>query len=237
MMTSIFVPTRAPRRASSNTAVVALTAATILGLAGIATAETDAGAKPDAVAQVDAFIAKQNIDKTDARWRTALPKPPVADFSAGKTYTWVLDTSQGTIKLELLPKAAPMHVTSTIYLTRLGFYDGLTFHRVIPGFMAQGGCPLGTGTGGPGYTYAGEFDETAKHDRSGILSMANAGPNTDGSQFFITFGPTPHLDGRHSVFGRIVERSDALDAIAKLGSSGGRTKEKVEIKKASIEVK
>jgi cyclophilin family peptidyl-prolyl cis-trans isomerase len=196
-------------------------------------------AKPagNAVEQVDAQIAKLSIDKSNPRWRTTLPEPKVADFSAGKTYTWVLATTQGTIKIALMPKVAPKHVTSTIYLTQLGFYDSLSFHRVIPGFMAQGGCPLGNGTGGPGYKYAGEFDDSAKHDVQGVLSMANAGPGTDGSQFFLTFGPTPHLDGRHTVFGKVVEGHAALKAIEGLGSPGGRTSEKLLIKKATIEVK
>ena len=196
-------------------------------------------AKPtgNAVEQVDAQIAKLTIDKTNSRWRTTLSKPTVADFSAGKTYTWVLETTQGTIKIALMPKVAPMHVTSTIYLTQLGFYDSLAFHRVIPGFMAQGGCPLGNGRGGPGYTYAGEFDDSAKHDGQGILSMANSGLGTDGSQFFLTFGSTPHLNGRHTVFGKVVEGHAALKAIEGLGSPGGQTGEKILIKKATIEVK
>ena len=198
-----------------------------------------AEAKPagNAVEQVDAQIAKLTVDKTNTRWRTTLAKPAKADFSAGKSYTWVLETTQGTIRIGLLPKEAPMHVTSTIYLTQLGFYDGLSFHRVIPGFMAQGGCPLGTGTGGPGYEYAGEFADSAKHDVQGVLSMANRGPNTDGSQFFLTFGPTPHLNGRHTVFGKVSEGHAALKALEALGSPSGRTKEKLLIKKATIEVK
>ena len=99
-----------------------------------------------------------------------------------------------------------MHVTNFIYLTRLGFYDGLVFHRVIPSFMAQGGCPLGTGTGGPGYQFDGEFEpEREARPAGGMLSMANAGPGTDGSQFFLTFVPTPWLDGKHTIFGEVVE--------------------------------
>ncbi len=183
---------------------------------------------------IDAFIEKQGIDTSKARWRTRLPKPPKADFESGKTWTWTLETNLGTIKVRLLPEAAPMHVSSTIYLTRLGFYDGLTFHRVIPGFMAQGGCPEGTGTGGPGYKYEGEFSPAAQHDQPGRLSMANAGPGTDGSQFFLTFAPTAWLDGKHTVFGEVVEGLDVLSQMEKRGSPSGRPTERVVIEKASV---
>ena len=188
------------------------------------------------MAEIDAFIAKQSIDKNSPGWRTKLAKPPLVELDAGKKYTWVLDTTQGTMKIALMADVAPMHVTSTIYLTRLGFYDGLAFHRVISGFMAQGGCPLGTGTGGPGYQYAGEFDPKARHDGAGVLSMANAGPNTDGSQFFLTFTATPHLDGKHTVFGRVVEGQATLEALEERGSGSGKPTEKLEIRKATIEV-
>ena len=127
-----------------------------------------------------------------------------------------------------------MHVSSTIYLTRLGFYDGLTFHRVIPGFMAQGGCPTGTGRGSPGYRYDGEFDPNVRHDRAGLLSMANAGPGTDGSQFFITFRDTPHLDGKHTIFGEVKGGMDTLRALEKAGSPGGRPTEELRIERATI---
>ena len=125
-------------------------------------------------------------------------------------------------------------MASTIYLTRLGFYDGLGFHRVIDGFMAQGGCPLGTGTGGPGYRYDGEFGGKARHDRRGILSMANAGPGTDGSQFFITFLATPHLDGNHTVFGAVDGGMEVLDALESRGSRSGATSEALTIESAEI---
>ena len=130
-----------------------------------------------------------------------------------------------------------MHVTSTIYLTKLGFYDDLVFHRVIPGFMAQGGDPLGNGTGNPGYKYAGEFDGKTSHNKAGILSMANSGPNTDGSQFFITFKATPFLDNRHTVFGEVVTGlEDTLPKIEGLGQRNGKTKVLIKIIKATIRV-
>ncbi|RLT35148.1 MAG: peptidylprolyl isomerase [Chloroflexi bacterium] len=158
------------------------------------------------------------------------------EFDAATEYFWELETNVGAITVRLLPAVAPMHVASTIYLTRLGFYDGLKFHRVISEFMAQGGCPLGTGTGGPGYQYAGEFDPSVKHTRPGLLSMANAGPGTDGSQFFLTFVPTPWLDGKHTIFGEVVEGMPVVEALEARGSQSGQTTEALSITKATIRV-
>ena len=120
----------------------------------------------------------------------------------------IIHTSKGDINLTLFPDKAPLTVLSFANLAAKGFYDALKFHRVIANFMIQGGCPLGTGTGGPGYRFKDEFSPDLKHDRPGILSMANAGPNTNGSQFFITHVPTPWLDGKHSVFGAVVSEDD-----------------------------
>ena len=122
------------------------------------------------------------------------------------------DTDRGLIRVELAADKAPLTVANFVNLAQRGFYDGLSFHRVINDFMIQGGCPLGTGTGGPGYRFEDEFSPQARHSRAGILSMANAGPGTNGSQFFITERPTPHLDNRHSVFGRCKE----IDLIKKI---------------------
>jgi peptidyl-prolyl cis-trans isomerase B (cyclophilin B) len=124
-----------------------------------------------------------------------------------------IETNKGTIRLQLFDDKTPKTVANFEKLAGDGFYDGLKFHRVIPGFMIQTGCPQGTGTGGPGYTFADEFSPDLKHDKPGILSMANAGPNTNGSQFFITHVPTPHLDGKHSVFGQVLEGQEVVDAI------------------------
>ncbi|MBU0675720.1 MAG: peptidylprolyl isomerase [Proteobacteria bacterium] len=130
--------------------------------------------------------------------------------------TAVIETSKGPIRLNLFGDRVPNTVANFINLARRGFYDNLKFHRVIPDFMVQGGCPKGTGTGGPGYNFADEFDRELRHDRPGILSMANAGPNTNGSQFFITHVPTSWLDGKHSVFGAVVDETDqaVVNAIA-----------------------
>ena len=161
-----------------------------------------------AVAALKKFIAESEIDKEAAGWRTKLPKPPKVKFPAGKEWYWKIETNKGSIRVKLLPEVAPMHVSSTIYLVLLGYYDGLVFHRVITDFMAQGGCPMGRGMGGPGYQYAGEFSPKVRHDTPGLLSMANAGPGTDGSQFFLTFKPTPWLDGKHTIFGEVVGSAD-----------------------------
>ncbi len=197
-----------------------------------------ADTKPEdaAIATIDAFIAEQNVDKTQKSWKSSLEKPPKAQFTAGKTYFWNLETSKGAIQVKLLPDVAPMHVSSTIYLTRLGFYDDTVFHRVIPRFMAQGGDPTGTGRGGPGYKYDGEFDSSVKHNRPGVLSMANSGPGTDGSQFFLTFVKTPHLDGKHTIFGKVVEGMDTVKELEKLGGRNGKTKEKLMLESATISV-
>ncbi len=189
-----------------------------------------------AIAAIDAFIAEANIDKTEPRWKSALTKPPQVEFDADKSYYWHLRTNLGDIKIKLMPEVAPMHASSTVYLTRLGFYDDVIFHRVIPGFMAQGGDPDGTGRSGPGYKYAGEFDPEVRHDRPGLLSMANAGPGTDGSQFFLTFVPTPHLNGKHTIFGEVVDGMDTVKALEQRGSRGGRTREQLVIEKATIDV-
>lgn len=122
-------------------------------------------------------------------------------------------TARGPIRVELLPDKAPLTVANFVNLARRGFYDGLNFHRVIPDFMIQGGCPEGSGRGGPGYRFEDETDNGVAHER-GVLSMANAGPNTNGSQFFITHVATPWLDGRHTVFGKVLEGLDVVDGIA-----------------------
>ncbi len=122
-------------------------------------------------------------------------------------------TSKGTIKAKLHDAGAPKTVANFEKLSQDGFYNGLTFHRVIADFMIQGGCPKGDGTGGPGYSFEDELDPQLKHDGPGVLSMANSGPNTNGSQFFITHVATPWLDGKHSVFGQIVEGQDVVNAI------------------------
>ena len=134
-------------------------------------------------------------------------------LDTSKNYSATMETSKGTIKIELFAKDAPATVNNFVFLARDGFYNGLTFHRVIPDFMVQGGDPDGRGTGGPGYKFHDEtFGNPHKHG-TGSLSMANAGPNTNGSQFFITHSPQPHLNGKHTVFGQVTSGQDVVDAI------------------------
>jgi cyclophilin family peptidyl-prolyl cis-trans isomerase len=144
---------------------------------------------------------------------TSYDAPPPMVIDPAKRYTATIATDGGEIVLELFADKAPRTVNNFVFLAREGFYDGVTFHRVIKGFMAQGGDPTGSGRGGPGYRFDDEFHPELGHDGPGILSMANAGPGTNGSQFFITHVATPHLDGRHTVFGRVLEGMDVVLAI------------------------
>ncbi len=139
--------------------------------------------------------------------------PPEMQIDTDKTYRATISTNRGDIVLDLQPEHAPKTVNNFVSLARDGFYDGLTFHRVIPNFMIQGGDPNGTGTGGPGYKFEDEVRDNPLTHEAGVISMANAGPNTNGSQFFITHSPQPHLNGRHTVFGTVVEGQDVVDAI------------------------
>ncbi|MDX1421017.1 MAG: peptidylprolyl isomerase [Rubricoccaceae bacterium] len=139
--------------------------------------------------------------------------PPAMQIDPDQTYRVTFTTDRGDIVADLFPEHAPKTVNNFVFLVRDGFYDGVTFHRVIPNFMIQGGDPTGTGRGGPGYRFADEFDGNPLRHERGVLSMANAGPNTNGSQFFITHAPQPHLDNRHTVFGKVVEGMDVVDQI------------------------
>ena len=139
--------------------------------------------------------------------------PPSGALDTTKTYTATFKTERGDFVVELYADRAPRTVENFVNLARAGFYDGTTFHRVINGFMAQGGDPTGTGTGGPGYQFGDEFHPSLRHDAAGVLSMANAGAGTNGSQFFITNGPTPHLDDRHSVFGKVTSGMDVVRSL------------------------
>jgi peptidyl-prolyl cis-trans isomerase B (cyclophilin B) len=140
-------------------------------------------------------------------------QPPEMQIDPAGTYRAVIETDRGDIHLDLFAAHAPKTVNNFVVLARDGFYDGLTFHRVISNFMVQGGDPTGTGSGGPGYRFEDETSGNPLRHERGVISMANAGPNTNGSQFFITHDPQPHLDGRHTVFGRVVEGQEVVDSI------------------------
>jgi len=145
------------------------------------------------------------------------------------------NTNKGNFKIELFEDKAPTTTKNFIKLANDGFYNGLLFHRVIQGFMIQSGCPEGTGGGGPGYTIKDEFHPDLKHECKGILSMANAGPNTGGSQFFITVAPTPHLDNHHSVFGKVIEGMDVVMEISKAQKDrNDRPRSEIKINKVEI---
>lgn len=187
---------------------------------------------------IEAKIEAGEIDQTEEDWRTRLPKFPDAAFPDEVRYQWVLDTTEGVMTFRLNHADAPEHVRNILYLTQLGFYDGLNFHRIIPGFMAQGGCPLGRGTGNPGYFLNLEADPRVKHDEPGVLSMARSSrPDSAGSQFFITFGQTAQLDGEYTVFGRMTDGREVLKKLEAAGdprANGMHPKKNIVIRKAEI---
>ena len=143
------------------------------------------------------------------KWDSA----PEMKIDTSKNYMAEIETNRGSIKLELFPNHAPKTVNNFVFLAQQGFYDGVSFHRVISNFMIQGGDPTGTGAGGPGYSFEDEVADNPLTHETGVISMANAGPNTNGSQFFITHSPQPHLNGKHTVFGRVVGSQDVVDSI------------------------
>lgn len=142
-------------------------------------------------------------------WKT----PPAMEIDVKKKYKVTMETTRGTIELELYPEYAPKTVNNFVFLINQNFYDGVTFHRVISDFMIQGGDPTGTGRGGPGYRFEDEFRNNPLKHEAKVISMANAGPNTNGSQFFITHSPQPHLNNKHTVFGKVTKGSEIVDAV------------------------
>lgn len=145
----------------------------------------------------------------DKQWSN----PPSMQIDPKKSYKATVETTRGNIEIQLYPEYAPKTVNNFVFLAREGFYDGITFHRVINDFMVQGGDPTGSGRGGPGYRFEDEFKGNPLTHETGVLSMANAGPNTNGSQFFITHSPQPHLNNRHTVFGKVTKGQDVVNAI------------------------
>ncbi len=205
----------------------------------------------DPLAEMDAFIAAQRLPQDIAGWRTRLPAPIQVGFPKDRHVHWILETNRGRMVIRLWHRVAPLHVSNLIYLTRLGFYDGLNFHRVKQGFMAQGGCPNGNGSGMPGYGLPLEVRPDVKHDRRGLLSTARTGrPNTDGSQFFLTFRPTPELDMNaggdpknlgYTVFGEILEGLETLALLEAVGAPpevrSEAPRQPLLIKRATVELR
>jgi peptidyl-prolyl cis-trans isomerase B (cyclophilin B) len=235
---SLFAEEATPPAAKPAGAAKSATHAVAKKGAKAASTAKPAASSDKTIASIDAQIAAAHVNKSAPSWKMNLPIPKVATFDPAKKYYAHMVTNKGEMTIEFKPKVAPMHVTNFIYLARLGFFDGLKFHRVIKGFMAQGGDPAGNGTGGPGYQFAGEFDANTKHDKAGVLSTANAGPNTDGSQFFIMFRAYPSLDMKYSIFGQVTEGLDVLKKIEDAGNPGdGPPTEPLSITKVTIEAK
>ena len=181
---------------------------------GSATIETVA-APPTAPPAAETVAAPPTAPPAAEEGEAALQwsSPPTMEIDRSKSYEAVFVTEIGDIRVRLFADQAPVTVNNFVFLARQGYYDNTTFHRVLPGFMAQGGDPTGTGSGGPGYTFEDEFDPDLQFDRGGLLAMANRGPNTNGAQFFITLAPTPHLNGLHTIFGEVVEGADVLSSL------------------------
>lgn len=209
----------------------------VLAFAGCDSTESSStsvekGKVPEAAAQKPAVPA---TEPASAKKESVPMTDPVSKKYDTANPVVKIETTMGDIVVELFPKEAPKTVENFLTLVKKGFYDGIIFHRVIPNFMIQTGDPTGTGTGGPGYKFADEFSKNLRHDRPGRLSMANAGPNTNGSQFFITHVPTPHLDDRHSIFGQVIE---GQDVVIKIGNAprGRADRPNDPIKMASVRV-
>lgn len=195
-----------------------------------------AGAPSPVFAALDAHLLQHPIERTNPDWRTRMPSPPDAlPLPRRADCIWVLQTNHGALRFRLRPDLAPAHVMSTLWLTRAGYFDGLTFHRIIPGFVAQGGCPSGNGRGGPGYALDDEIPTPhPTHDRRGVLSAAHAGPNTAGSQFFVTFRATPWLDGAHTIFGELESGEAVLATLEAQGTPDGKPRKPVQILRADF---
>lgn len=199
--------------------------------------ESAAESEPDDSMSDDGSMAEAHSEPTGALLNTDralaeleplerndyFSEAPEMMIDTSKSYQAHIVTDQGEMLIELFDDQAPITVNSFIFLATQGFYDGVNFHRVIPNFMAQGGDPSGTGAGGPGYNFVDEFDPNLRFDRRGLLAMANAGPGTNGSQFFITHVPTPHLNDAHTIFGELISGDDTLSAIPVTGEAGSPT--------------
>jgi cyclophilin family peptidyl-prolyl cis-trans isomerase len=221
--------------AISVAAVVALAGLVLLAFAFLGGEEPAkrAGRTPK-TPKASAAACGAEVPRGAGKKKALYKKAPEMTIDAGATYTATLQTSCGKIQLELLADRAPVTVNNFVALAQDGFYDGLTFHRVVPGFVIQGGDPNGDGTGSPGYQFDNEISRDMVFDREGLLAMANSGPDTNGSQFFITLGPAEHLDGKHTIFGEVVGGMKVAQRIAKQPLDGEMPDPKVYIEKLTI---
>jgi cyclophilin family peptidyl-prolyl cis-trans isomerase len=182
-----------------------------------------------------AVACDAEVPKVAGEEKPTYDEAPEMTIDKNATYTATMQTSCGTIEMELYAKETPITVNSFVFLAREGFFDGLTFHRVVPGFVIQGGDPAGDGSGGPGYEFENEEVDGLDFDRPGLLAMANAGPDTNGSQFFITLAPTTNLNEGYTLFGEVTEGQDVVDEIASYGSGDGPPSKPVYIEKVTID--
>jgi cyclophilin family peptidyl-prolyl cis-trans isomerase len=215
----------------------------ILGLFGVGSAaaiflrrEPDASPSPTSSPAIEAVACGGQRPPAAGQPKPTFNQPPEMDIDRSKSYHAVLETSCGTIEIELLAEDTPVTVNNFVFLSRQRFFDGLIFHRVISGFMNQGGDPRGDGTGGPGYQFEDEIVRAVRFDQPGLLAMANSGPDTNGSQFFITVAPARHLNGMHTIFGRVVEGMDVVQEINSLATNAtDRPNETVYIERVRID--
>jgi cyclophilin family peptidyl-prolyl cis-trans isomerase len=228
------------RRRRMQVVAVALVVSLVgLGIAGYAFGVFGLGqastAAPSSSPSITAAPCDAKVPKAANQERPTYEEPPKMKIDQDRKYTATMQTSCGTIVLALFADQTPVTVNNFVTLARDGFYDGLTFHRIVPGFVIQGGDPKGDGTGGPGYRFEDEFVKSLTFDRPGLLAMANSGPNTNGSQFFITLGPAQHLNGKHTIFGEVTEGTGVLDTIAGVRLNGQTPAEPVYIERVTID--
>ena len=178
-------------------------------------------AQPTAQSSSSSNASSSNQSRQSAGKAKKYTAPPQMSIDSSAGYTAKIKTNKGNIVIELFPASAPKTVNNFVFLANEGFYNGIIFHRVIPNFMIQGGDPTGTGTSGPGYKFEDEIDPKLGFEKPGILAMANSGPNTNGSQFFITTASTPHLNGNHTIFGKVLEGQDVADTISTVPAGRG----------------
>ena len=193
---------------------------------------------PGLLAMFELHLAAVPVDRTRPDWREHVPPPPDLPVETRSTYHWVLHTTLGPLTIELLPAIAPHHVLNTAWLTHLGYYDGLTFHRIARRGFAQGGCPRGDGTAGPGYPLATELPRGGpRHDRRGVVGMVTDRAGADGSQFYVTFGPAPQLDATHTILGLVVDGESVLRGLEANATPTGRPRQVVTIQRAELRIR